>query len=281
MKRNVTKFRFEQLAGDSVYKLYIYDNVTAYGDFNWETYDYDDADTSANFFRDQLAQIPDDVEIELHVNSYGGDVKEGIAIYNLLKQHGAHKTCYVDGFAYSIASVICLACDKIIMGLGTSMLIHNMSMYVYGNAEMLRKCADDLDVLMESNRKIYMTRAKNLTEEELADMMDKETYLTPEQCLEYGFCDEIGTYQADQNRLNQQADKKVQQLQQQLNSLRSFRQEMKDFIHMQQEPDNLPQLEPKEPDPKEPEQKNSNQKVLHMMGAFFNAFIKEDTGNEK
>lgn len=268
MRNNVTKFRFEQLAGSNTYKLYVYDNVTAYGDFNWETWEYEDAETSANYFRQQLSEIPDTAEIELHVNSYGGDVKEGIAIYNLLKQHGAHKTCYVDGFAYSIASVICLACDKIIMGLGTSMLVHNMSMYVYGNAEMLRKCADDLDVLMESNRKIYMARAKNLTEEELADMMDKETYLTPEQCLEYGFCDEIGTYQADQNRLNQQAAMKVQQLQQQLNSMQSFRQEMKQFIPAPKEPI--------VPVAQEPEQKNSNQKVLHMMSAFFNAFQKED-----
>ena len=281
MKKNVTKFRFEQLASGSIYKLYIYDNVTAYGDFNWETWDYDDAETSANYFRDQLAQIPEDGEIELHVNSYGGDVKEGIAIYNLLKQHGAHKTCYVDGFAYSIASVICLACDKIIMGLGTSMLIHNMSMYVYGNAEMLRKCADDLDVLMESNRQIYMARAKDLTEEELASMMDKETYLTPEQCLEYGFCDEIGTYQSDQNLLNQQAAIKVRQLQQQLNAMQSFRQEMKIFVPEQQDPVAPAQPGPKNLEPREPEQKNSNQKGLHMMSAFFNAFHKEELGHEE
>lgn len=265
MKNNVTKFRFEQLAGTETFKLYIYDNVTTYGDFNWDTWDYDDSETSANYFREQLGGIPETGTIELHVNSYGGDVKEGIAIYNLLKQHGAYKVCYVDGFAYSIASVICLACDKVIMGLGTSMLLHNMSMYTYGNAEMLRKCADDLDVLMESNRQIYMSRAKNLTEEVLIQMMDKETYLTPDQCLEYGFCDEIGTYQADQNRINQQAANKVQQLQQQLNSMQSFRQEMKQFV---------PEQKRKEPEMPEPEKKEEleKEKVLTMMGAFFNAF---------
>lgn len=265
MKNNVTKFRFEQLADTETSKLYIYDNVTAYGDFNWDTWDYDDSETSANYFREQLGGIPETGTIELHVNSYGGDVKEGIAIYNLLKQHGAKKVCYVDGFAYSIASVICLACDKVIMGLGTSMLLHNMSMYTYGNAEMLRKCADDLDVLMESNRQIYMSRAKNLTEEVLIQMMDKETYLTPDQCLEYGFCDEIGTYQADQNRINQQAANKVEQLQQQLNSMQSFRQEMKQFI---------PEQKRKEPETPEPEKKEEleKEKVLTMMGAFFNAF---------
>ena len=164
---NATKFRFEQLAGGDTHKLYIYDDVTAYGPFNWETWTYDESETSAKYFREQLEAIPDSGSIELHVNSNGGSVKEGIAIYNQLKQHKAEKICYVDGFAYSIASVICMACDKIIMGQGTSMLIHNMSMSVYGDAKMLRKCADDLDVLMESNRQIYMERAKNLTEEEL------------------------------------------------------------------------------------------------------------------
>lgn len=268
-KSNATKFRFEQMEGGSTHKLYIYDDVTAHGDFNWETWNYDDSETSANYFRQQLEGIPETAEIELHVNSNGGSVKEGIAIYNILKQHGAHKTCYVDGFAYSIASVICLACDKIIMGLGTSMLIHNMAMSVYGNAEMLRKCADDLDVLMESNRKIYMARAKNLTEEQLIEMMDKETFLTPEQCLEYGFCDEIGSYQADTKKIEEQTEAVIQHLRQQLNDMRSFRQEMKQFVP----PNPPPGTEPEET-------KNSGQKVLNMMSAFLNAFQKEDKDEE-
>lgn len=264
MKTSKTKFRFEQMEGESTHKLYIYDDVTAYGDFNWETWDYDDAETSANYFRQQLEEIPETAEIELHVNSNGGDVKEGIAIYNLLKHHGAHKTCYVDGFAYSIASVICLACDRIVMGLGTSMLIHNMAMYAYGNAETLRKYADDLDTLMESNRKIYMERAKNLTEEQLAEMMDKETFLTPEQCLEYGFCDEIGSYQADGEQIRQQENKIIQQLRQQLNGVQSFRQEMKQFV--------TEELPPGE------KTNNNEKKVLEMMSAFLNSFQKGEEG---
>lgn len=265
MKNRAIKFRFEQMAESSTHKLYIYDDVTAYGIFNWSTWEYDESETSADYFREQLAAIPDADEIELHVNSNGGSVKEGVAIYNLLKQHNAYKTCYVDGFAYSIASVICLACDKIIMGLGTSMLIHNMSMNVCGDAEMLRKCADDLDVLMESNRKIYMARAKNLTEEELIDMMDKETFLTPEQCLEYGFCDEIADYQAQGGQAGQQ-DATIRQLRQQIKGMQSFRQEMKQFV----DPIAPAQTQ------KKPEQKKNEQKVLKMLGAFFNAFQKEE-----
>lgn len=269
MHEKKTKYRFEQLQGENskVYKLYIYDDVTAYGDFNWDTWEYDESETSANYFRQQLSEIPEDAEIELHVNSNGGSVKEGVAIYNMLKQHKAHKTCYVDGFAYSIASVICLACDHIIMGIGTSMLIHNMAMSVYGDAAMLRKCADDLDVLMESNRKIYMERAKNLTEEELSQMMDNETFLTPDQCLEYGFCDEIGTQKADESLIAANAQQSIRQLRQQLNEMQSLREEMKLYAQLGN---------PGEP-PKEPENKR-NQKVLTMMSAFFDAFNKGGSG---
>lgn len=266
MKGRATKFRFEQKNDAGVHKLYIYDDVTAQGKFNWSTWEYDESETSADYFRQKLGEIPDTETIELHVNSCGGSVKEGVAIYNMLKQHGAEKTCYVDGFAYSIASVICLACDKVIMGLGTSMLLHNMSMCVCGNAEMLRKCADDLDVLMESNRQIYMSRAKNLTEEELREMMDRETFLTPEQCLEYGFCDEIAEYEAEAGQISQQLI--IQQLRQQLKGMQSFRQEMKTFVPVKEKEEPVP--------PKEPEQKNSEQKVLKMMGAFFYAFQKEE-----
>ena len=65
------KYRFEQLAGQDTYKLYVYDDVTAYGDFNWETWQYDESETSAKYFRDQLEDIPETGNIELHVNSNG------------------------------------------------------------------------------------------------------------------------------------------------------------------------------------------------------------------
>lgn len=268
MRQTATKFRFEQKAENNTYKLFIYDDVTAYGDFNWNTWEYDESETSANYFKEQLEIIPEDGTIELHVNSNGGSVKEGVAIYNLLKQHNAEKICYIDGFAYSIASVICMACDKIVMGLGTSMLIHNMAMGVYGDAKMLRKCADDLDVLMESNKKIYMARAKNLTEENLTEMMDKETFLTPEQCMEYGFCDEIAVYQVDQSQINQCAAAEIRQLRQELASMKSFRQEMMKFA------------QPVTQGTKEPEENKSKQKALTMMSAFLNAFSKEEKDEE-
>lgn len=259
-----TKFRFEQMG--SVHKLYIYDDVTASGTFNWETWTLDESETSANYFRKQLEEIPETDAIELHVNSNGGEVKEGVAIYNMLKQHKAHKTCYVDGYAYSVASVICMACDKIIMGLGTSMLIHNMAAYVYGNANQLRKMADDLDILMESNRKIYMERAKGLSEEQLGEMMEKETFLTPEQCLEYGFCDEIGGTAADTALALEQAERTIRELKQELTGQHSFREELKKLQQTAEA-----EIKPKE----KSEHTDGNEKVLKMMGAFLSAVTRK------
>lgn len=232
MRRNAQlKYRFNQLAGTKKHQLFIYDDITAYGKFNWNTWEYDDSETSANFFRQKLDEISDNDEIELFINSYGGSVKEGVAIYNMLKRKPCQKTCYIDGFAYSVASVIALACDKIIMGLGTSMMIHDMWINVSGNAKELRKQADDLDVLMESNRQIYLNRAKNLTEEELIEMMEKETILTPEQCLEIGFCDEISSdIGVDEKQLLQLQREQFMQEKQEWLFQKSLRQEYLEFM---------------------------------------------------
>ena len=258
MKHPKMKYRFNQLAGTNKHQLYIYDDVTAYGDFNWETWEFDESETSANYFREQLSNIKDTDEIELYVNSYGGSVKEGVAIYNMLKRKPCQKTCYIDGFAYSVASVICLACDKIVMGLGTSMMIHDMWINVSGNAKELRKQADDLDVLMESNRQIYLSRSKNLTEEQLIEMMEKETILTPEQCIEYGFCDEIAeNIKADENKMIDAEMENLKQMKKDLLLQKSLREEYNQFIQ------NIPKKNLLEKNNEEPKELD--------MSSFFNA----------
>lgn len=176
---------------ENVYELYLYDDITEQGKFNWETWSYDESETSAKHFKELLDSVPQDAEIELYINSNGGSVKEGTAIYNQLKRHGAHKTGYVDGVAHSIAFVILQACDHRVMGEGTSALVHEMWVCTCGNAKQLREEADQLDTLMEGNRALFMQRAKGITEEGLRDMMEKETILTPDLALQYGFVDEI------------------------------------------------------------------------------------------
>ena len=218
-----TNYCFKQEAGSNIHQLYIYDDVSEYGTFDWWTWEYTESETSAEYFRKALAEIPETDTIELHINSYGGSVKEGVAIYNQLKRKKCKEiVAYVDGFAYSIASVILQAADRRIMGLGTSLLIHNMWLQVAGNAEDLRKAADDLDVLMESNRQIYLEKI-NISEDELIEMMNAETYLTPEQAVEMGFADEISTdKKADEG-------KTLESMQQQLSQMRRIMTEQKAF----------------------------------------------------
>ncbi len=239
---------FQQAAG-GVHKLYIYDDVKAYSRFNWETWKYEESETSAKYFREKLEQIPDTDTIELHINSNGGSVKEGVAIYNQLKQKKCKKVGYVDGVAYSVAFVILQACDERIMGIGTSALIHEIWIETCGNAKELRKMADDLDVLMESNRKIFLERS-NLTEQQLIEMMEAETFLTPEQCLEYALIDEVGTYRAEESDPQNNIEEQVQQMKKLLEEKRIFRNELEKLQSLKKE---------------EPEQK----KTMNKLAGFF------------
>lgn len=236
MKQRETHYCFKQEAGSHVHQLYIYDDVTEYGDFNWSTWEWEESETSANYFRKALEEIPEGDSIELHINSYGGSVKEGVAIYNLLKQKKCKEiVAYVDGFAYSIASVILQAADRRVMGVGTSLLIHNMWLSVAGNAEYLRKAADDLDVLMESNRQIYLERA-TVSEEELIEMMNVETYLTPEQAVEKGFADEVNSKQAaDPSQAVEALQQELQQMRKERAQQQSFRQELQQLVKKTQQ----------------------------------------------
>lgn len=230
MEQQKIKWRMEPVQAENKAKLYIYDDVTEYGEFNWDTWEYEDSETSARYMRDRLSEIPEDQEIELHVNSNGGSVKEGVAIYNLLRQAPNKKTGIVDGVAHSVAFLILQACDVRKMGIGTSALVHNMWMYVAGNAAQLRKAADDLDDLMETNRQIFLQRA-TITEDELRQIMDAETYLTPERALEYGLIDEI-IGKIDREDVQRQAgsmQRMVSMLQRQLAEQKNFREEMKMF----------------------------------------------------
>lgn len=181
--------------------LYIYGDVEAEtwvrDEDGWWGH-WEEAETSANHFRDVLAQFPGVEQINLYINSYGGSVFEGTAIYNQLKRHSAHKTVYVDGFACSIASIIAMAGDEIVMPRNALMMIHNMWMTVIGNAEELRKAADDLDVINNAGRAAYLLKAGGkLDEEKLAEMMTAETWLTAAQCIEFGLADRFADEDAD------------------------------------------------------------------------------------
>lgn len=180
-----------------VLELYIYGDVTDL-EINWETFTIRESENSANHFREELAAHPDVTEIRVYINSYGGDVFEGTAIYNQLRRHPAHKTVYVDGFACSIASVIAMAGDTVVMPRNTLMMIHNMWCYAVGNPAMLRKQADDLDIINAAGRQAYLDKAGDkLSEDELVRLMDAESWLTAEDCVRLGLADQLADKAAD------------------------------------------------------------------------------------
>ncbi len=197
MKFEKIKFDFKQDLEQGALDLYVYSEVAG-DDYDFWTGAAIKSETSANYFRDKLAEFPDVKQINLYINSPGGSVREGYGIYSQLKRHPAHVTAYVDGFANSIASVIAMAADEIVMSVGSVMGIHNMMDFCFGNASEHRQVADNLDRMMEGNRKIYLQRSNGkLTEEKLTELMDAETILTAEECLQYGLCDRIEGQVAD------------------------------------------------------------------------------------
>lgn len=196
-------WRIEQAADPGALDLYIYGDVE--GDYyDWWTGSTVESDTSAEHFRDELAKFPNVSQINIYINSYGGEVFEGTAIYNQLRRHSAHKTVFVDGFACSIASVIAMAGDEVVMPRNTMMMIHNMWMGAVGSSAELRKAADDLDVINAAGRQAYLQKAGDkLSETRLVELMDAETWLTAEQCIELGLADRFADQDADLSAANE------------------------------------------------------------------------------
>lgn len=156
------------------------------------TDEYEDTDTSAAGFRDALKSLGDVKNINLHINSPGGSVFEGIAIYNMLKQNSAHINVYVDGLAASIASVIAMSGDAIFMPSNSMMMIHNPWTMAVGNANELRKQADNLDQITKASVQTYLAKAGDkLDKETLTQLMDNETWLTAQEAVDYGLADEV------------------------------------------------------------------------------------------
>lgn len=129
-------------------------------------------------------------QINLHIHSPGGDVFDGIAIYNLLKNHPANVTVYIDGLAASMASVIAMAGNEVIMPENAMMMIHKPWGIQGGDAEDMRKYADLLDKVENTLIPAYASKTGK-TPEELAEMLSAETWLTAKECVEQGFADKL------------------------------------------------------------------------------------------
>lgn len=222
-------WEIKEQAESNAVDLYIYGDVESDG-YDWWTEEVIESETSANHFREELAKYPD-ADINIYINSYGGSVFEGTAIYNQLKRHNGKKTVYVDGFACSIASVIAMAGDEIIMPSNALMMIHNPWMMTVGNAAELRKAAEDLEVIGKANRTAYLNKAgEKLTEEELAQMMDAETWLTAEDCVRLGLADKLSDKVADMSGAEAMLKKANLNLEQSLKIRQSLKTQMQNLL---------------------------------------------------
>lgn len=174
--------------------IYIYSDI----DNSW----WDDDAMSADKFRKELEAHKDAKQINLYINSMGGSVSEGVAIFNQIRRRSAKVTAYIDGFACSIASVIPMAADEVVMSENSMLMIHNPWTFAAGNSKDLRKIADDLDKVRDGCI-VTAYKAKcgdKITDEQLTELLDNETYLTAAECLEYGFADRILTISNDEKK---------------------------------------------------------------------------------
>lgn len=128
-------------------------------------------------------------KINLRINSPGGSVFDGIAIYNAIARHSAEVTTHIDGIAASIASVIALAGKRVLIAENAMMMIHDPSALAMGRAEDLRKTADVLDQIKETIINTYVTRTGQ-TREKVAQMMTDETWFTASEAIDNKFADE-------------------------------------------------------------------------------------------
>lgn len=178
------KFWDIKAAAEKIGEVYIYGSIVRY---RW-----DDEDTTAMSFKKDLEDLGDIDTLNLYVNSPGGSVFQAQAIYSILARQTAQKVAYIDGIAASAASFLIMAADKIVMPKNATMMVHNPLTIVIGNAKDLRKEADALDKITVGMIESYLSHTGDkITEDKLKELLDAETWMTAQECLDYGFADEI------------------------------------------------------------------------------------------
>ncbi|WP_335284188.1 ClpP-like prohead protease/major capsid protein fusion protein [Atlantibacter hermannii] len=166
-----------QASADSEAEIYIYDEIGYWG-------------VTVKQFVANLKALGDITHIKLHINSPGGDVFDGIAIFNALKFHGAAITVYIDGLAASMASVIAMVGNPVIMPENTMLMIHKPWGFAGGDADDMRDYADLLDKVESVLIPAYAAKTGK-SHDEIAAMLEDETWLTGEECLAQGFADQV------------------------------------------------------------------------------------------
>lgn len=195
MSKTPTKY-YQLVNNDTSADLYIFGDICAWA---WPEYGEQSGVTIVN----QLKALDVDT-INVHINSYGGDVAEGLAIYNVLREHKAQIVTICDGFACSAASVVFMAGDRRVMQPASLLMIHNAWTVAMGNAAQLRKTADDIETITQASVEAYK-KVATISEEEIKALMDAETWILPKDAVEYGFATEIDDEDDDEDEPKQSA----------------------------------------------------------------------------
>ena len=141
--------------------------------------------TEAYSLKDALNSV-DTPNLTVRINSYGGSVSEGLAIYSLLSEFKGHVKTIVDGFACSAASVIFMAGDERVVPENGLLMIHNAWTEVRGDSNAMKKVAEDLEKITQPSVNIYVNKT-GLSEKKVKEMMDSEEWITSKEAYELGF----------------------------------------------------------------------------------------------
>jgi ATP-dependent Clp protease, protease subunit len=176
--------------------------------------------------------------LTIHLNSPGGSAFDGIAIYNRLMnhkaKHGATITIHVDGWAASAASVIAMAADNLIMGVGAMLMIHEASNIVWGTKTTMRKEADLLEKLEDGIIDAYMTKA-NVSREEIRTMVDAETWFSASEAIDIGFATSAASELSESEE-----DDEPNELAQMKAQMETMQQELNQYKNQHKEPEHAP-----------------------------------------
>lgn len=174
-------FRVNREAAAKSAEMFIYGVI---GD-SWDGID-------AQMILNEIKAMGDVESLDVHINSPGGLVSDGIAIHSALKRLKGKVTTYNDGLAASMASVIFQAGDRRVMAEGSLLMIHDPISWVFGNARAMRKEAEVLDTHKESLMSIYLNAGfSDGDEAKLAELLSEETWLKGEDAIAYGLADEV------------------------------------------------------------------------------------------
>lgn len=182
-------------------------SIIIYGDIT--SWPWLESDVSAFNIIKEIDELDVD-QINVYINSYGGEVAEAIAIYSALQRHKATITTYCDGFACSAASIIFCAGTKRVINKIAMLMIHNAWSYACGNADEMRKAADDIEKISKCSIEAYKSVC-NIDENKIKELMDNETWLTADEALEYGFATEIAERKANNDVASQSVVEVIRQ----------------------------------------------------------------------